>query len=52
MKYSCNKIKLSAEEETHENNESDFDDNYQYQIDNMSLDDKKEILNNVSVCLN
>ena len=44
--------KVSAEEEAHENTESDFDENDLYQIDNMSLDEKKEKMNDVSVRLN
>ena len=34
--------KVSAEEEAHKNIESELDENYLYQIDNMSLNDKKE----------
>ena len=34
--------KVSAEEEAHENIEYDFYENDLYQIDNMSLDEKKE----------
>ena len=44
--------KLSAEKEAHEKFESDFDENELYQIDNMSLDDTKKNINDVSVCLN
>ena len=33
--------RLSAEEEAHENIESELDKNNLYHIDNMSLDDKK-----------
>ena len=33
---------MSAEEESHEKIESDFDENDLYQIDNMSIDDKNE----------
>ena len=33
--------KVSAEEEVHKNTKSDFDENNLYQVDNMSLDDKK-----------
>ena len=38
------KQKLSAEKESHENIESNFDEIGLYQIDNMSLDDTKEKL--------
>ena len=34
--------KVSAEEEAHKNIEFYFDENDMYQIDNMSLEDKKE----------
>ena len=34
--------KVSAESEAHKNIESDIDENDLYQIDNMSLDDKRE----------
>ena len=34
--------KVSAKAEAHENIESDIYENYLYQIDNMSLDDKKK----------
>ena len=44
--------KVSAEEESHENIESDFYENDLYQIDNMSLDDRREKMNDVSVRLN
>ena len=35
-------LKLSAEKESHEDVEYDSDGNELYQIDNMSLDDKKK----------
>ena len=36
--------KVNAEKEVHENIESDFDESELHQINNMSLDDKKEKL--------
>ena len=44
--------KVSYEKGSHENIESDFDECRLYQVSNMSLDDTKENLNNVSVLLN
>ena len=44
--------KVSDDKEAHENIESGFDKNDLYQIDNMSLDDKKEKLNELSMSLN
>ena len=42
---------VSDEEEAHGNVESELDDNDLYQIDNMSLDKKKKIQNDVRVSL-
>ena len=36
------KKKLMAEDEAHENTDSEFDENDKYDINNMSLDEKKE----------
>ena len=35
--------KLSVEEKARENTDSEVDENYLYEIDNMSLDEKKEL---------
>ena len=43
MKSCCMKKKKIAMKEAHENVESDFDDNKLNQIENMSLEDTKEI---------
>ena len=42
MEFSHWKNEGSAESEAHKNIESEIDENYQYQIENMSFDEKKE----------
>ena len=44
--------KVSYEKEEHDNDESEFDGNELYQMENTSLEDKKKNWNDVGMCFN